>query len=579
MPSNAPIIQRQGSRVAKEELERTVAVFDCETEPFDGKREHYRPFAIGFYDGKDYRRFWGYHAPNDFIKFLHGYSKPLVLYAHNGGKFDFLFFMKWLSSQILIINGRITQCHIAHHQLRDSYSIIPEPLKDFRGKNQKADIDYQHMTEENRERYKSEILDYLKDDVLTLFEGVQYFRQDFGDALTIGSAALKEFRKIYEFDRIGAADDTLFRHFYFGGRCQCFKVGVFKSPMRPFMVYDVNSMYAAVMKNFVHPISSAYEVKKGFTRKTTFACIEAENDGALPSRVIDRGIPSLDFTCMYGKFFAGIHEIEAALELGILRIKKVHYTIEHKKTSSFGEFVDWITEKKIAMEKLGEKARRNNYKRGGNSCYGKFAQDPNNYRDNIILPVKDIPPEPWTPSYIGDEYAIYEKPTSRRYFNNVAIGASITSAARSILLRGLASSSSPMYCDTDSVICKDFRGEIDPLKLGAWKFESQGEILAIASKKTYVLKSHGEVVKQASKGVPTKHEKLSEIITAMARDKNASFEIPNKIPNFKLDGSVHYITRKIRATGKAATFQQTPSLERLNQHMQHCGTQETQKKP
>lgn len=542
---------------------KTVAVFDCETEPFDGVTEKYKPFAIGFYDGSDYRRFWGDNAPYDFIRFLAKYPNPLVLYAHNGGKFDFIFFMKWLTGKILIINGRITQAHIGIHELRDSYSIIPEPLADFKGKNEKSQIDYQIMRADLREKHKDEILVYLKDDVLTLFEGVMYFRHDFGDAITIGSAALKEFRKIHPFQRIGASDDMLFRHFYFGGRCQCFKVGVFKNPLVPFKIFDVNSMYAAVMKNFRHPISAKYEIKKVITNKTTFVCIEAENDGALPMRAISNGISSLDFTQESGKFFAGIHEVNTALELGILRIKKVLYTIEHAETASFGGFVDWVTEKKIAMEVSGQKARRNNYKRVGNSCYGKFAQDPNNYRDNIIVPVKEIPDAPWTPSFIGDEYAIYEKSSSRRYYNNVAIGASITSAARSILLRGLAASSNPHYCDTDSVICNNFQGDIDPLKLGAWKLEASGDTLAIAGKKTYVLRKGNEVVKMASKGVPTKHARLSDTLYAMAENRDAFFDIPNPIPNFKLDGSVRYVTRRIRATGKAATAKQTPSLERL----------------
>lgn len=570
-------------------VEKRVAVFDCETEPFDGVTEIYKPFAIGFYDGTTYRRFWGEDAPYDFIKFLRKYSEPLILYAHNGGKFDFLFFMRWIEGNILLINSRITKAFIGIHELRDSYSIIPEPLASFRGKNQKQELTEQEyltiFARKNREHYKAFILEYLKDDVLTLYEGVNYFRDDFGDALTIGMAALKEFRKIYKFGRLNESQDKLFRHFYFGGRCQCFRVGKFFSPEEPYQVFDVNSMYAAVMKNHRHPVSATYEVGLRINSKTTFACIEAENDGVLPIRNIASGVQSLDFTCPRGKFFAGIHEIEAGLDLGLLRIKKVHYTIEHDRTDSFGEFVDWVTDRKIAMEKAGEDARRNNYKRVGNSCYGKFAQDPSNYSENIIRRSRgEIPPKPWEPTFITDDYTIYSKPTERRYYNNVAIGASITSAARATLLRGLAASAEPHYCDTDSVICKSFAGDVDALRLGAWKKEATGDSLAIAGKKSYVLRNRDGApiamkgakpvyVKMAAKGVPLKHARLSETIEHLAANKDASAEIPNPVPTFKLDGRAVYVTRRIRATGNATKFALTPSKEKVEANKRNYGHQ------
>lgn len=564
----------------KEGVKRRLAAFDCETEPFDGQTMVYRPFAIGFYDGITYRRFWGYDAPYDFVKFLRKYPEPLVLYAHNGGKFDFIFFLRWLTGSILIINSRITKAVMGIHEWRDSYSIIPEPLADFRGKHQKSEIDYQWMTPKNREAFKEQICAYLKDDVLTLYEGIQYFRDDFGDSLTIGMAALKEFRKHHKFDRLRESEDKIFRHFYFGGRCQCFKVGVFRSPANPFQVYDVNSMYAAVMKNYRHPISAGYDLKSKLSDKTTFACIEAESDGVLPIRRIDRGIQSLDFTCGYGRFFAGIHEIRAGVELGLLRIKKVVYAIEHHATDSFATFVDWVTERKIEMEKRGERARRNNYKRVGNSCYGKFAQDPTNYSDNIIVPVKEIPDAPWQPTFISDEYAIYSKPSTRRYYNNVAIGASITSAARATLLFGLASSTSPFYCDTDSVICHNFAGDIDTLRLGAWKKEAEGSLLAIAGKKSYVLRNEsGDTVKMAAKGVPIKHAKLSDTIVSLAANRDAFAEIPNPIPNFKLDGRVIYTTRRIRQTGISARASLTPSKERVQKVKRDYGRTERIERP
>ena len=548
---------------------RRVAVFDCETQPFDGISQNYRPFAIGFFDGIQYRRFWGYHCVSNFIYFLKQYPEPLVLYAHNGGKFDFIFFMPWMDQNLLLINGRITKAIIPgsspgiKHELRDSYSIIPEPLSDFTGQSEKIKIDYEWMKPQFREKHKAEICEYLRMDCMTLYEGVMHFRNDFADALTIGMASLKEFRKFHPFEKLTETEDAIFRKFYFGGRCQCFKVGLFKLRGETFKIYDVNSMYASVMKKELHPVTASYDMESTITRRTTFACIEATNDGVLPQRVKTNGVQSLDFTVRQGIFFASIHEINAGLDLGLLKIKRVVYSIAHHKRSSFATFVDWTNEKKLEMEKKGERAKRNNYKRVQNSCYGKFAQDPGNFKDHIILPVGQIPPEPWIPSFINDEYAIYQKPSIRHVYNNVAISASITSAARAVLLRGLASSSSPLYCDTDSIICKRFNGDIDPFRLGAWKLEKEGSTLAIAGKKQYVLKAGNEVLKLAAKGVPVKHPRLSDTICQLAERRDTFAEIPNVAPHFNLDGSVTYITRRIHATGKATAFAQTPSLERV----------------
>ena len=539
---------------------KRVAVFDCETPPFELDRQDYRPFAVGFYDGMSYRRFWGYNAPSNFICFLRDYPEPLILYAHNGGKFDFLFFMPWLSRRLLIINGRITKAHIFHHELRDSYSIIPEKLADFKGKHQKTAIDYDMFTERNRERFKHEICAYLRDDVLTLYEGVQYFRADFGNALTIGMAALTEFQKHHSFEHISASDDAFFRRFYFGGRCQCFKVGVFNASPDLFKVYDVNSMYAYVMKEYHHPISAEYTTATRITKRTTFAMVEGESFGALPVRTIENGIKALSFTQARGTYYAGIHELQLAIDLKLFKLHKVHFAVEHKRTASFGTFVDWVTERKIAMEKAGETARRNNYKRVGNSCYGKFAQDPENYKDHIIKDQVDIPGEDWTPCMVADGYVIWERPSLRRNYNNVAIGASITSASRAVLLRGLASSHEPFYCDTDSIICKRFEGNVHPTKLGAWKLEGEGDRLAIAGKKSYVLSSNrSDVVKMASKGVPRDTTGIVRIITNLAKNSRVKYNVTNPVPHFTLDGCAHYISRTLRQTGVATEDSRTPS--------------------
>jgi hypothetical protein len=75
-------------------------------------------------------------------------------------------------------------------------------------------------------------------------------------------------------------------------------------------------MYPAVMRDCLHPVSNRPELQSRIDKDTDFACIEAENNGALPMRAEDGG---LDFHSEKGTFYATIHEINAGLDTGTLR--------------------------------------------------------------------------------------------------------------------------------------------------------------------------------------------------------------------------------------------------------------------
>jgi len=70
---------------------KQVWACDCETDPFDHGAE-IRPFIWGLYDGKE---FWTFNSTISFVQFVR--SKRIILYAHNGGKFDFMFLCRLLS--------------------------------------------------------------------------------------------------------------------------------------------------------------------------------------------------------------------------------------------------------------------------------------------------------------------------------------------------------------------------------------------------------------------------------------------------------------------------------------------------
>ena len=136
-----------------------------------------------------------------------------------------------------------------------------------------------------------------------------------------------------------------------------------------------------------------------------------------------------------------------------------------------------------------------------NGSYGKSGFDYRNYRGHHWYnPIDDetIVPD-WAVSSPGkvvrDEDGEIlgvirdgDDSTLRKSFKGVFIAASITSAARSYLMRAIHNSTRPIYCDTDSLICESLGSgtEINGETLGAWKLE-QDNILecAIAGPKLY----------------------------------------------------------------------------------------------
>ena len=102
----------------------------------------------------------------------------------------------------------------------------------------KKEIDYKLMEADKRESNKSEILDYLKEDCVSLWHWVDNFVRQFGNHFTLATAAFNQLRKTgYDVKRTYETFDDRFRPFYYGGRVQCFEVG---SWFEPFKLLDIN---------------------------------------------------------------------------------------------------------------------------------------------------------------------------------------------------------------------------------------------------------------------------------------------------------------------------------------------------
>src|SRR5258708_7372899 len=147
-----------------------LAVGDLETDPFKHNRP-IKPFCAEFYDGEIKHQIWGDDCVKQFVEFVAGLPDPYIIYFHNGGRFDyFLGFLEYFHDDIKIINRRVVKAFIGKDEYRDSYAIMPEPLKSFGGKFQKLEFDYKKMEKRVREKNKAEILEYLHMDCLTLHE-------------------------------------------------------------------------------------------------------------------------------------------------------------------------------------------------------------------------------------------------------------------------------------------------------------------------------------------------------------------------------------------------------------------------
>lgn len=528
-----------------------IAVLDFETDPFMYGRVP-KPFAAEFYSDEICFTTWGDKCVEDLILNIQNLKHRYIIYAHNGGKFDFHFIHEYIDNPIRIINNRIVSAQLFEHTVRDSYAIIPIPLAAYN----KTVIEYTKMEAHLREQNKQEILAYLHDDCVNLYKLVAAFVDRFGALLTVGSTAMKQLQSMHSFTRMNMDDDPVFRRFYFGGRVQCFRSGLLEGP---YVGYDVNSSYPHQMMNRLHP-------DNGFTEEFVlpddfgmpyFAHIEATNRGALPC--MHEG--KLTFQLPRGDFFVCSHELEVALHHRLVDIHKVHKVWVANECIEFSTFVEQFYAEKVLCKRTGDRIGELFAKFMLNSCYGKFGQNPANYSDWLINRNFGMDMELLEQGYVKeavyDEFELWARPAAVKAsgFYNVAIASSITSGARATLLDGIQLADDPIYCDTDSIICRNFNGIVDPHTLGAWKPEFHCTHVAIAGKKLYAAynahkaatderhpKVERQLVKLASKGGTLTLDNLIDIAGG------DTVEVRQDAPIFSLHALPRFLARTFKNT-------------------------------
>ena len=539
---------------------------DCETNPFDGESE-IKPFIWGITNGDDYYEFTD---TNEFLDFA--VQQDGIIYAHNGGKFDWFFILHRLEqfTPVMVINGRLAKFTIGAAEFRDSYNILPVPLSAY----QKDEIDYAIFTEE--ERHKPEnwaaIREYLKSDCFYLHEFVTRFVSDYGLNLTVASTALKQWSKISGMKTPETTKEfyNTFSKYYYGGRVEPFKTGCGDLN---FKVIDINSAYPFAMMSY-HPWGDSYDQRLDLPNTDSaisrcFISLRCRSRGAFPYRSKNGlGFPNDN---QIREFYVTGWEYLAARDTDSLHGCEILSVTQFKESIEFSDYVNHFYKLKEESKGVDEAAYQF-AKLFMNSLYGKWAANPEEYSEYEIVPQSFIAAAMYckgchAPNMyecdcgnyngmnfncnLGDHFALMEKPLSeskQRYYN-VATAASITGFVRAYLWRALCKCDKVLYCDTDSIAAVGFDGiDLDPLRLGAWDIEAECNYYAIGGKKMYAFRKKPDTFdpkkekewKIASKGVRLTPDELIQVA------KGETVKYSPLAPSFSISNGVDYHPRKVK---------------------------------
>jgi DNA polymerase type B, organellar and viral len=525
---------KRASRIEAKQRSNNVAILDMETDDFDNtSRKIVRPFLAVFYSP----RFTELNIPTDpkhpdchiiweenhgrlierVLGFIEALPEKFTVYAHNGGKFDYMFLISKLRGTVSFKGRGIMRAMVAGCALRDSFLIIPQSLASI----QKDDFDYGNMSRGKRGRFRDEITRYCVHDCKNLYPIIATFRERFGPAkLTIGQAALGELQKTCAIKRFNEGWDAYIRRYYYGGRVECLQgCGDFRGKWK---IYDINSSYPNVMAHYQHPIGNFhdYTMRVGAVGEDTcFIDLECDNRGALIARDPETGETTANIP--HGRFFTTIHEFEVATRYNLISNVEINLCLDCKDRTTFADFVlPWYERRQAIKNELAAMKARGGenspawfeltrddiiHKLILNNAYGKTGQNPREFKDDYITDPGQKPPDSWfksleyiddeevrklatVPHYMDGNYWIWQKPALNFNYLNVGVAASITGAARAVLLEAIQLARNPIYCDTDSLICEGLSDvRIDPSQLGAWHLEDTSSRVLIGGKKQYAV--------------------------------------------------------------------------------------------
>lgn len=563
---------------------RPIAVIDSESDPFKVGRIP-KPFIWGFYDGgfmDENKPYYEFDTVEELVEFLR--DKEYIVYAHNGGKFDYHYMLPFIEpfDEIMIINGRLAKFHIGICEFRDSFNIVPVPMAEY----QKTEIDYsifepeERVKPENREKIRS----YLFDDCRFLFDLVSKFVERFGVQLTQAGASMRQWQKISGLKSPNSSAEYYaeFHPYYYGGRCECFEVGLIEEP---FESIDINSAYPRAMLER-HPYYLEFMTLEGDTEildflKTAprneigpaFFKVKAVSRGAFPFRDIDKSLwfPRDDEPREYYVTGWELLAAEDTMTAFIMEYQECRY---FETLVSFSDYVYQFYNERKTAAKNGDKAGKLFGKLFMNSLYGKFAMNPDEFSEyavfdpDLIGYLDESNREKWIeykekPFTFAGELGPFvlgraDLDEEQKRYYNIATAASVTGWVRAYLWRAAQTCDGLIYMDTDSITArKTGPVEIGP-ELGQWEVEGRYTRGGVAGKKLYAFKYRpgtGPIDKKtgkrkgwklASKGVKLNARQILRV----ARGGKVTYN--PEVPTYSVYRKPQFVQRDIISTGKTS---------------------------
>jgi len=370
-----------------------------------------------------------------------------------------------------------------------------------------------------------ELAAYCRNDVFIMVEAwkkwtafiVEHNLGTFGK--TLPSQAFNAYRhrfmphKIFIHSHTGAL--ALERKAYFGGRCECFRIGHYDKG--PYYLFDINSQYPYVMKENLYPTKLITYVKQGRVSDLEYhikgcgiiaTVFLKTSTAAYPLRYNKR----LMFPT--GTFWTTLTtpELHHALENHCVLAVRDFALYEQKRI--FADYVSFFWAQRLKFTKEGNGAYRESCKKMLNCLYGKFGQKIDDYVDIAEDATHKI--EYWRDYDVEKAEWLKFKCINGKVsiaaghleaFNSFpAIAAHVTGYARQELLAYImqAGPGNVYYCDTDSLIVnpKGFEylaGGIHSGTLGALHQEAKSDTVTIRNVKDYTFAG-----KRKTKGVTSK---------------------------------------------------------------------------
>jgi hypothetical protein len=464
----------------------TYGTFDIESEDwikfrclgmFDGTRFRWFRSVDAFLDELDQRKWRGWRW-----------------YAHNGGKFDFLFMMEAMLArnwkfELMERAGRIVSMKVHtrsnYFQLADSYALLPFSLQrlsdTFKPNHPKLKFEFEPG---RRVTVTKDLLTYLENDCRCLFEVLStFFQSEYVTTpqLTIASQALNTFRTQFvdcEIYRSSLEHERQFRDVYYsGGRVEVFQ------GLSTVWTYDVNSLFPTMMLNDL-PAGRARSTTTYQRGKFGFYHVEVKQktDFHIPPFLVKTKKPRRNFYVNApGRFFVSsalMEHLKAEYGIGFRVLDGIYFEDRYPLCRSFVEtFYDLKKNAKNDVEYLIAKLMLN-------SLYGKFAQSRWHESLEVYNGQKNF-------SLFDEHYGlVLVERSSRSRFMLPYLAAWITDTAR--LYHWKLMQKKPedvMYCDTDSIYAASpFLKEYVGPEIGQLSFEGKYDGVFIAPK-CYALRS------------------------------------------------------------------------------------------